>query len=176
MKRIAVDMDEVIADFVPKHLEIFNRTYSENVRVEDIQGKLLRDHRPERRDEINRLIHDPSFFRDLKPMKDSQRVLEDLTKRFEVFITTAAMEVPTSFTAKYEWLKEFFPFINELNYVFCGDKSIIHADYLIDDSVRHFERFSGRGILFTSHHNIAVTGYDRVSSWQEVEEYFGEQR
>ncbi len=172
MKRIAVDMDEVIADFVPKHLELFNRRYSENVRVEDIQGKLLRDHRPERHDEIQRLIHDPTFFRDLEPMKDSQRVLEALTKRFEIFITTAAMEVPTSFTAKYEWLKEFFPFINELNYVFCGDKSIILADYLIDDSVRHFARFAGRGILYTSHHNVGITGYDRVSSWLEVEQYF----
>jgi 5'(3')-deoxyribonucleotidase len=148
--------------------------YSENVRIEDLQGKYLRDVKPELRNEINDLIRDPSFFRDMAPIKDSQRVLEDLSGRFEIFITTAAMEFPTSFTAKYEWLKEFFPFISELNYVFCGDKGIIHADYLIDDHARHFERFTGRGILYTASHNIAVTGYDRVSSWEEVEAYFRE--
>lgn len=173
MKRIAVDMDEVIADFTPKHIRVFNQVYSENVRIEDLQGKHLRDLRPDLRNEIFDLIRDPTFFRDLQPMQDSQRVLKNLSNSFDIFITTAAMEFPTSFTAKYEWLKEFFPFISEMNYVFCGDKSVIHADYLIDDNARHFERFVGKGILYSAPHNIAVTGYDRVSSWKEIEAYFG---
>lgn len=173
MKRIAVDMDEVIADFVPKHINTFNRVYSENVRIEDLQGKHLRDLRPNMKSEILDLVRDPTFFRDLQPMQDSQRVLEKLARSYEIFITSAAMEFPTSFTAKYEWLKEFFPFISEMNYVFCGNKSVIYADYLIDDNARHFDRFNGRGILYSAPHNIHVTGYDRVSSWEEIEKYFG---
>jgi 5'(3')-deoxyribonucleotidase len=82
------------------------------------------------------------------------------------------MEHPTSFVAKYEWLKEHFPFLSEMNFVFCGDKSIIHADYLIDDSIRHFEKFSGQGILFTSPYNRNETGYVRVKNLQEVKDYF----
>jgi len=174
MKRIAVDMDEVIADFLPKHIKVFNEVYGENVTVEELQGKHLRDHRPAMQNEIRKLIQDPSFFRDLKPVKDSQHVLKNLTKSFEVFITTAAMEFPTSFTAKYEWLMEFFPFIDEMNYVFCGDKGIICADYLIDDNSRHFDRFCGRGILYSAPHNLGISGYDRVSSWIDVEEYFSD--
>ncbi len=65
-----------------------------------------------------------------------QRVLERLQSRYEIFIASAAMEVPTSFVAKYDWLAEHFPFIPTSHIVFCGDKSILRADYLciLDDS------------------------------------------
>ncbi|WP_310499565.1 5' nucleotidase, NT5C type [Paenibacillus qinlingensis] len=89
-----------------------------------------------------------------------------------MFIVTAAMEIPTSFTSKYEWLKEHFHFLNERNFVFCGDKSIVKADYLIDDTPKHFERFDGQGILFTNPYNIYETKYFRVNNWHEVKEYF----
>jgi 5'(3')-deoxyribonucleotidase len=32
--------------------------------------------------------------------------------------------------AKYEWMHEHFPFIPDSHLVFCGDKSIIAADFL----------------------------------------------
>jgi 5'(3')-deoxyribonucleotidase len=172
LKRIAIDMDEVIVDFISKHLKLFNQNYNENISVEQLNGTRLRLLRPHLKDEIMNYLKDPSFFRDLEVMKDSQDVIRKLSEHYEIFITTAAMEFPTSFTAKYEWLKEHFSFLNEMNFVFCGDKSIINADYLIDDNVRHFERFSGQGILYTSPHNINETGYVRVNNWQEVKNYF----
>ncbi|MFD1956620.1 5'-3'-deoxyribonucleotidase [Paenibacillus thailandensis] len=172
MKRIAIDMDEVIADFNPKHLELFNRDYNENLTVDDLMGTRLGQLRPHLESEIIEYIRDPLFFRDLDVMKDSQKVIEELSSQYEIYITTAAMEFPTSFNAKYEWLKEHFPFLNEMNFVFCGDKSIIRADYLIDDNARHFERFIGQGILFTAPHNINETGYVRVNNWLEVRQYF----
>ncbi|AJY73903.1 5' nucleotidase, NT5C type [Paenibacillus beijingensis] len=172
MKRIAIDMDEVIADFNPKHLRLFNEEYKEQITVEHLMGTSLGDLRPHLRNEIRAYLYEPAFFRDLEVMKDSQEVIKWLSERYEVFITTAAMEFPTSFTAKYEWLKEHFGFLSELNFVFCGDKSIIHADYLIDDNVRHFKRFTGQGILFSAPHNCNETGYVRVNNWLEVKEYF----
>lgn len=82
------------------------------------------------------------------------------------------MEHPNSFTAKYEWLKEHFPFLSDLNFVFCGNKSIINADYLIDDSPRHFKDFKGQGVLFSAPHNKYKTDYVRVNNWEEVRVYF----
>ena len=67
------------------------------------------------------------------------------------------MEVPTSFTAKYNWLGRHFPFIPPSHIVFCGDKSILRADFLIDDNPRQLRRFQGQGILFEAPHNIHVT-------------------
>ena len=172
MKRIAIDMDEVIADAVEKHLRLFNRDFNENITISDIQGTHLTQLRPHKEHAILNYFTDPTFFRDLRVIEDSQKVIRELSDHYEIFITTAAMEVPASFTAKYEWLKQHFPFLSELNFVFCGDKSIIHADYLIDDNVKHFKRFCGQGILFTAPHNIREEGYVRVNSWKEVKDYF----
>ena len=43
-------------------------------------------------------------------MPESQRVLKALQQKYEVFIATAAMEVPTSFAAKYAVAGETLPF------------------------------------------------------------------
>ncbi len=134
--------------------------------------KKLTQIRPHLNDQVREHIIASNFFRDLPVMKDSQQVIEELSRTYEIFITTAAMEFPSSFTAKYEWLKEHFGFLKDMNFVFCGDKSIIHADYLIDDNSRHFTRFQGQGLLFTSPHNIYETGCVRVNNWLEVRDYF----
>ena len=75
-------------------------------------------------------------------MPHAQRVLERLQSRYEIFIASAAMEVPSSFAAKYELLAEHFPFIPTSHIVFCGDKSILRADYLIDDNPRQLRSIS----------------------------------
>jgi len=56
--------------------------------------------------------------------------------------------------------------------VFCGDKTIVDADYLIDDRPRHFAKFKGQALLFSAPHNAGETGYTRVASWKEVREHF----
>lgn len=172
MKRIAIDMDEVMADFKGKYLPLFGHAFGGRLTAEDLRGVKLMDIRPELRSESRRYIEDPTFFRDLAVMPHAQEVIAELSQHYEIFITTAAMEVPASFTAKYEWLKEHFGFLNEMNFVFCGDKSIVNADYLIDDNASHFKRFCGQGILFTAHHNVAETEYVRVDDWLAVRAYF----
>lgn len=171
-KRIAIDMDEVMADAVSKHLQLFNKDYREEITLDDLKGRKLNDLRPHLRDEILGYFNDQSFFSDLNVMEGCQETVRELHKYYEIFIATAAMEVPTSFAAKYQWLKKHFPFLSDMNFVFCGDKSILNADYLIDDNSRHFKHFIGQGILFTAPHNIHETGYVRVNNWQEVREYF----
>ncbi|EFM12146.1 5'(3')-deoxyribonucleotidase [Paenibacillus curdlanolyticus YK9] len=172
MKRIAIDMDEVIADFNTKHLRLFNEQYNEQLTVHDLQGTRLRLLRPHLKNEIIGYLKDPSFFRDLDVMANSQEVIKQLSEQYEIYITTAAMEYPTSFAAKYEWLKEHFSFLSDMNFVFCGDKSIIRADYLIDDNVRHFEHFAGQGILFHAPHNVNEHAEIRVHNWLEIRDYF----
>ncbi|WP_040952738.1 5' nucleotidase, NT5C type [Gorillibacterium massiliense] len=172
MKRIAIDMDEVMADFHSKHIHLYNSKYNDSIRFEDLKGTRLWKIRSERSQEIIDLVNDPSFFRDLKVMEGSQEVIQELSRFYEIFITTAAMEHPSSFQAKFEWLSEHFPFISPMHFVFCGDKSIIKADYLIDDSSRHFGRFGGQGLLFSAPHNMYETGFIRVNNWLEVRDFF----
>jgi 5'(3')-deoxyribonucleotidase len=82
------------------------------------------------------------------------------------------MDVPISFDAKFRWLRRHFPFIPPAQIVFCGDKGIIDADYLIDDRARHFEGFKGSPLLFSAPHNAGERRYPRVDSWKDVREFF----
>jgi len=172
MKRIAIDMDEVIADFNSKMIPIFNTRFNTQISLSDLEGLTLQQLRPDVKEQVEEMIGEAGFFADLGVIPHSQRVVKKLTETYEVFITTAAMEFPLSFDAKFRWLAEHFPFISPMNIVFCGNKSILNADYLIDDNARHFEHFSGEGILFSAPHNKQVRGFRRVNNWLEIENMF----
>ncbi|GGB00478.1 5'(3')-deoxyribonucleotidase [Macrococcus hajekii] len=169
---IAIDMDEVLADTLKKVIFKFNEASGEKVTAEELQGVKLRDIHPQHVDHLSNLLLDRSFFRDLEVFPDAVRVVKRLTESYDVYIATAAMDVPTSFDAKYEWLLEHFPFLDPQHFIFCGDKGIVGTDYLIDDNPKQLAAFKGKGIMFNAAHNINEEGFDRVHSWQEVEDYF----
>ena len=145
-QRICIDMDEVIADAVAEHLLRYNRDFNESLTAADLEGKWLWDVvQVDRHDALEAYLRSDDFFAVLDVMPYAQRVIKALQTRYEVFIATAAMEVPTSFVAKYNWLSEHFPFVPASHIVFCGDKSILRADFLIDDNPRQLQRFGGEG-------------------------------
>lgn len=169
---IAIDMDEVLADTLKKVILKFNEASGETVTLEDLNGRRLRQTYPQHVETLNKLLLNRTFFRDLEVFPDAVRVVKRLTEHYDVYIATAAMDVPTSFDAKYEWLLEHFPFLDSQHFIFCGNKSVVCTDYLIDDNPRQLRAFKGHGIIFNAVHNIHEEGFDRVHSWKEVEAYF----
>lgn len=170
---IAIDMDEVIADALSRFILIYNEEFGANLATDQIVGRKFRDVVPvEHHQRVDKYPSQSGFFRDLPVVENSQEVIKRLMGKYNIFITTAAMEFPTSFADKFDWMNKHFPFISWRNIVFCGDKSIIAADYLIDDNVRHFARFKGEGIVFTAPHNINERQYRRVNNWLEVQNLF----
>jgi len=173
VQRICVDMDEVMADTLAEHLRRYNQTFDEDVTLDDLAGKGLWEIAPlDRQTQLRAFLDAEDFFEVLDVILDSQRVLEDLSARFEIFIATQAMVVPNSLGPKYRWLQRHFSFIPPTHYVFCGTKSILRADYLIDDQPRNLTRFEGQGLLYSAPHNLEATGFVRVNNWVEVADYF----
>jgi 5'(3')-deoxyribonucleotidase/uncharacterized protein with PQ loop repeat len=170
--RIAIDMDEVMADALAEHLRRYNAAFDPPIAAADLHGRHLEDHIPLEHRAAAEAMLDASFFAQLAILPDCQEVIRELAADHDVFIVTAAMDVPCSFEAKYQWLQRHVPFIPPSNIVFCGDKSIVDADYLIDDRARHFLSFPGKPLLFSAPHNAGETRYPRVSSWAEVRDVF----
>ncbi|HLH05663.1 MAG TPA: hypothetical protein VKW78_00350 [Terriglobales bacterium] len=167
--RIAIDMDEVMADSLSRHLELYNTEFGASLRKQDLHGKPLHLSVPAaHRERIDEIALSDGFFWDLDVMPGCQEVIRELTEHYDVFIVTAAMEFPNSFLAKHAWLKEHFPFVDIRNVVYCGDKSIVDADIMIDDRIRNLDNFAGMRILFTAPHNMSETRFLRVNNWQEV--------
>jgi 5'(3')-deoxyribonucleotidase/uncharacterized protein with PQ loop repeat len=169
--RVAIDMDEVIADFIGKCLLALNEARGAELARRALEGRTLEEVlSPEEMARIRELLRDPAFFRDLGVIEGSQEVVRELSEHYEVYIASAAMDVPASFAAKYAWLQEHFSFIPPSHIVFCGDKSVLDVHYLIDDQPRHFERFRGTGLLFSTPNNSGEKRFARVGSWEEVRE------
>ena len=100
------------------------------------------------------------------------RIVKELSEKHEVFIVSAATEFPNSLKEKYDWMKEYFPFISWRNFVLCGDKSIVSGDIMIDDHEKNLIHFNGEKILYDAQHNKLVKGYLRLNNWIEIHNYF----
>jgi 5'(3')-deoxyribonucleotidase len=169
-------MDEVMADTLAEHLRRYNQTFDEELTPLDLAGKGLWEIAPQDRQlQLRAFLDAEDFFENLALMPGAQEVLQQLSARFEIFIATQAMAVPNSLGPKYRWLQRHFPFISPRNYVFCGDKSILRAEYLIDDLPKNLLRFEGQGLLYSAPHNLEATGFLRVDNWQQVADYFAKQ-
>lgn len=171
-KKIAIDMDEVLADTLGAIIDGVNERANLGITVESLNGQKLKHVIPEHDGLVTEILREPGFFRHLKVMPNAQEVVEKLNEYYDVYIATAAMDVPTSFHDKYEWLLEHFPFLDPQHFVFCGRKNIINADYLIDDNPRQLAIFEGESIMYTAVHNMNHHEYKRVNGWKDVEALF----
>jgi 5'(3')-deoxyribonucleotidase len=165
-------MDDVLVDTAGRLIERYNRLYGEALTSADLDGHIEHVAPLERREVVRAMLHEPDFFADLEPMGGGLACVHELVERYEVFIATAAMEFPSSFPAKFAWLRQHLPFVPTSHIVFCGDKSVLDVDYLIDDTPRHFVRLAGKGVLFSAPHNRLETAYTRVNDWADVRGLF----
>lgn len=165
-------MDDVLADTGAKILRIFNEKNNlfltkEFFEDKDFYAYVHQEQWHTYRDEL----YEPGFFSDLEVFPDAVEVVTSLSEKYEIFVVSAAVEFPNSLTEKYHWLTFHFPFISWHNIVFCGDKSIVHDDIMIDDHVRNFANFNGETLLFHSMHNTLVKGHKRMRNWKEIHDY-----
>ena len=167
MKRIAVDMDGVLADC----FEQFVRYEYADKGIKKMLADGLGKTEDETFENARTYLYQPGFFRDMPVVPNSQEVLYKLNKEYEVFIVSAATEFPQSLPEKQAWLGEHFPFINWQQIVFCGFKTIVNAAVMIDDHFKNLDAFKGATILFTQPHNeLANEGrHKRVRNWMEIE-------
>lgn len=173
MKRITLDMDDVLANTHGKLIDIALNEFTMNHSRPDFQKQALHSllHAKQMK-KLYGMIQEPGFFADIPPIEGAVEVVTRLSDYYEIFIATAAMEFPNSFREKYDWLGTHFPFIPWTHIVFCGDKSIIASDYLIDDHVKNLVTFKGKPILYSAPHNLKETTFQRVSSWAEIADLF----
>ena len=173
MERVIIDMDEVIADPMGDMIDWYSKQYEMQVdREKMLVGSWIKGFPEHHQDLVMERLLSPGFFRNLPVMKDSVDVIREMNKRYEIFIVSAAIEFPNSLKDKVEWLQDHFPFLTWKQIVLCGDKKLIHGDFMIDDHVKNLKDFKGKPYIFTSAHNLNITEYERLNDWQEVAEKF----
>jgi len=124
MKRIFVDMDDTICDFMgPFRSGEFKLKYP--------QSKV-------------------GFFLDLEPIDFAIEGVKLLQEKYDVWILTRpSIKNTHCYTEKAEWIKKYFGESMLEKLILCPDKSLVKGDYLIDDDIRHGQlEFEGEHIQF----------------------------
>ncbi|MEO0627107.1 MAG: 5'(3')-deoxyribonucleotidase [Bacteroidota bacterium] len=169
--RICIDMDEVLANNYPKFLDLYEKVFGRRPSEDDYMGGKIYD-LPGAND-LRKSLHNPGWFADLPVIDNAPKIVAKLYEKHEVFIVSSATEFKHSMFDKMEWLEQHFPFISHRRIVFCGDKSIAHGDYLIDDKPKNLSAFSGEGLLFTAPDNVNLqTDFPRFDNWLQLDDFF----
>lgn len=166
MKRLLVDMDGVLADVYAQFLK-YEKENGIHHNLEDLYG-VTEENAFGR---IHEYVNSERFFIEAPVMANSQRVLEQLNQKYDLFIVSSATEFPNSLTQKMFWLIQHFPFIEWKQVVLCGTKQVIKGDIMLDDHFKNLDYFDGeKTLLYTQPHNIYADckHHQRVNSWQEV--------
>ncbi|HTH55585.1 MAG TPA: hypothetical protein VL728_06035 [Cyclobacteriaceae bacterium] len=172
MKRLIVDMDDVLADATGQFINFYQKEFGVLVPRESLNYKEEGDGFPGHREAVSGFTFRKDFFRTMIVNEGSQEVMKKLNGKYDVFIVSSAMEFPNSLNEKLDWLNEHFPFLHWKQFVFCGKKSIVHGDYMIDDLPHNLETFNGTKFLYTAPHNMQFNHFKRVNNWKEIEDYF----
>lgn len=165
-------MDDVMADATGQFIKYYEQEFGIAVSREDLGHKEEGSGFPDHHDTVRTYPYRDQFFRTMSVNEGAIEVVELLNKRYDLFIVSAAMEFPQSLREKLDWLNEHFSFLTWKQIVFCGSKTIVHGDYMIDDLPYNLESFNGEKFLFTAPHNMQFNHFTRVNNWREVAERF----
>ncbi len=170
IKTIAIDLDEVVADLMPKFHRHFTERTGRVATPAELEGRKI--YALAGGETLREVIYERGFFRDLPFITGAAETLDWLRHHYGIYFVSAAMEFRNSLEDKYDWLHEHLPWVHWRQIVFCGDKSIIGTDYMIDDHAFNLETFRGTPLLFDALHNRGEARFRRMKTWAEVREFF----
>ena len=182
MKKIMIDMDDVIThNYTMKFINEFLGT---NMNLEEQTDFYLQNLTGSRKEEYYKYISTRNLYGDCPMLEDCSKVLEELNKKYELYIGTSFLWNPnskdndssgTNLSNKYYYLKEQLPFIKPEQYIFITNKSLLNIDIKIDDRINNLNNCETK-ILFSNWHNrnipkekLEEKNIIVVESWKDIE-------
>jgi len=175
---ILVDQDNTLTDFTEVTVRYLSKLYGYNVLFSPEQCKeynLLRcifPSFPEKKlsKMYKKLFSAKGYWNTMKPILGCIEVMEDLCKKYEVFIATAPWKTSKNcIPEKIQWVQEHLPFFDISKIIFCSYKYMLHADYMIDDSPVYLATSNcNTTIAFKYPYNNKVETTYKVDNWSEI--------
>lgn len=174
-------MDDVICD--GGYLSLVNQFLETDYQIEEIKTYYIQDLIPkEKYPQWSEFYNTKNVYDYSVMLPYAYEVLETLSKKYEIYITTAYIfrdneeYSAKNLKNKFEYLYKNIPFISPNNYIFTTNKEIIDCDIKIDDKLSNLKGKAETKLLFTAYHNKQVTeeelkqnGAIRVNGWKEIE-------
>ncbi len=168
---IAVDVDDTVADLLTPWLRRYNERFPDEAvykTPEDVGSWNLVDAMPEHHRDPFWAMLDPSIYNrdEVQPIPGALEAVQRLRTMGRVVFVTSCVGFTASVNAKFHWLVRhgFLPDAKrhggQQDFVPMIDKSLIKANFLIDDGPHNIQRFQGglredgrAGILIEHPHN-----------------------
>ena len=152
--RILVDMDGVITDFDMEFLQRWQQRHPDlfYVPLEQRKSFYVKDDYPEElRPLVSEILLESSFFAEMQPVPGAREALEEMeTLGFDVFICSSPLSIfGNCVLEKYKWVEKFIGPNWVKKIILTKDKTVIRADYLIDDKP-------------------AITGVESRPGWEHI--------
>ncbi len=193
---IAIDIDDVLADYALGFIEFSNAHWDTHLTIDDYDEHWANVWKVDMAEVRRRadLIHEKRLVKSLTHKSEALPVLEKLSQRFDLVVVTSRRVQNKEDTLA--WLELHYPMLSTQNVTFSGffdtinDTSIhltkgniissVGARYMIDDQPKHCLSAAECGIealLFGNYkwNQLAdlPANVTRVHDWQGVEVYFG---
>lgn len=141
-KRILVDMDGILCDFIGAFLSKYNKEFNDTLTIEDIHNHdFQRCLKPAAQSVWKSYMAEPGFFRNLVPLPNALESLKELHDAGHKIYIASSHANAISSKEKHEWLEHHVPWLNRKRFFFGYDKFMLKADVLIDDAHHNIEQY-----------------------------------
>ena len=130
---IAIDIDGVLNDLVPKVLALYNSRTGKNIKLSNITKYNFHEClSKEDADGVCALFKERELWDSIEPLPNARWGIETLINMgHEIYLATATL--PENFSWKVEWIAKHYPLINRKNIICINNKGLLKCDILIDD-------------------------------------------
>lgn len=177
MSRIILDMDSILANILDDWLAKYNAAHGDNLTIDDIKQWEMH-HFAKAGKAIYKVLEEPGFIRNLKPIDGAIEAASTLTKRGHQVKVVSAAAFPVNYKEKVEWMAEHFPFLKKP--MMLEDKHEIYADVLVDDAPHNAKAYkeahpNAWTMTIGYPYNIDSPHYDYVcGTWRDTRSAWAE--
>lgn len=130
---IMIDVDDTICNMQHTAINLFNSRYNTTYTINDFHDYDIMNCMPiEHATKMRDIYGEPGFYNIVKPFKGAKEVLQKLINDgHQVYLVTNA--IPIIYAEKVEFIKRYFPFIDEAHIVAMKHKHLFRCDIMVED-------------------------------------------
>ena len=170
---IVVDMDNVLCNLQEAVINIFNERHGTHYTMEDFTDCDVAQVLPKNEAILMKTMYGESnLYSNIKPLPGAQNAIEKLINAgHQVYVVSDV--IPKTYEEKVEWLRFYFPQIDDAHICAMKHKHMFKADIMIEDNMAHLlaSPYYHRICLnYPWNNNINDWAYSifRCKNWNEI--------